>query len=268
MLQDAIRSIVNQTWTDWELLLYDDGSQEPYSSHLRDAAQMDPRIRYFRCDENRGLAHAMNMCLANARGSLIGRMDDDDLSDPHRLETQVAFLRENPQYAWVGCQAWLFDGDGIWGKGDRPQIPTARDFLKYSPYIHPSVMFRREALDAVGGYYSAPVTWRCEDYELFMRLTAAGYQGYNLPQRLFRYRENRERLTKRRFRYSVNEAIIRCQGFRKMGILSPKNFVYVCKPLAVRLIALAPRAAQQLRTAKYRLTGTTPDPSESYESDS
>ena len=208
----------------------------------------------------------MNMCLENARGNLIARMDDDDLSDPHRLETQVAFLRENPRYAWVGCQAWLFDADGIWGKGDRSLIPTAADFLKYSPYIHPSVVFRREALDAVGGYHSSAVTWRCEDYELFMRLTAAGYQGYNLPQRLFLYRENGKKLTKRRFRYSINEMIVRYRGFRKLGILSFKNYVYVCKPLAVWLIAFLPRLTQHMRTAKYRVTETSPVSSESYES--
>ena len=249
-LFDAVRSIQCQTWPHWELLLCDDGSNRTYAAYLREAAAMDHRIRYICCDRNLGLAHALNLCLKHANGSLIARMDDDDISEPERLQKQVQFLLDHPAYAWVGCQAWLFDETGIWGEGSRPEIPQPRDFLKYSPYIHPSVMFRREVLEEAGGYLVSPLTMRCEDYELFMRLTAAGFQGCNLQENLFCYRESATCLKKRSLQNCLCEIVIRWQGFRKLKILSLKTLPYLCKPLAVYAALHFPHFSQKLRLCR------------------
>lgn len=250
VLHDAIDSMVHQSWTDWELLICDDGSAEPFAGYLRDEARRDERIRYFRCEENRGLAHALNNCLKKARGKLIARMDDDDVSAPDRLEKQVRFLQENPQYAWVGCQSWLMDDTGVWGIGARPERPAASDYLKYSPYIHPSVVFRREVLEQIGGYNESFRTLRCEDYELFMRLEVAGFCGYNMREQLLYYREDSKELTKRDLKHCANEMMVRYKGFQSLGILSVRTVPYLLKPLAVGILARMPQLAQKIRLSR------------------
>ena len=95
----ALESIQRQSFFDWELLVYDDGSAEPYQKIIRRAGRLDERIRCLRGMENRGLAHALNVCIRQAAGRFIARMDDDDLAKPDRLEKQVAFLDLNPYFA-------------------------------------------------------------------------------------------------------------------------------------------------------------------------
>lgn len=250
ILRQAIDSMITQTWTDWELLICDDGSDEPYAGYIRDLAAVDPRIRCIRSDKNCGLAHALNTCLRHAQGRWIARMDDDDISEPDRLEKQVQFLRDHEKYAWVGTQALLFDQGNVWGMGIRPAQPTVSDYLKSSPFIHPSVMFRQSVLAQAGGYLESALTARCEDYELFMRLTAAGHRGYNLQDTLFRYREDPTVLQKRSFRNCFFEAVIRFNGFRSLHLLCAKNLPYVVKPLAVYILARFPKLAQRIRISR------------------
>lgn len=250
VLRQAIDSIITQTWTDWELLICDDGSDEPYAGYIRDLAALDPRIHCIRSDKNRGLAHALNMCLCHSRGEWVARMDDDDISEPDRLEKQVQFLSRNKAFAWVGTQALLFDKNHVWGIAVRPAQPTTYDYLKFSPFIHPSVMFRRNVLEQTGGYLVSTLTARCEDYELFMRLTAAGHCGYNLQDTLFRYREDPTALHKRSLRNCFFEAVIRFNGFRSLNLLCAKNIPYVVKPLAVYILARFPRLAQRIRISR------------------
>lgn len=235
-LTAAIHSIMAQSFIDWELLLYDDGSDEFSAGILRQVSKMDQRIHYLRGHCNQGLAHALNQCIHRARGTYLARMDDDDLSLPTRLQIQVHFLDTHPQYQWVGCAAWLFDNHTIFGKQLMPKTPQSRDFLSNSPYIHPTVMFRREVLVRSGGYSSSPVIAQCEDYELFMRLHAQGYRGYNLPDLLFCYRENHDAYCKRTYSRRIREAKVRFKGFRQLGILHPRTAIYVIKPLLVGLL--------------------------------
>ena len=104
------------------------------------------------------------------------------------------------------------------------------------PYIHPTVMFRRDILIEAGGYLVSPLTRRGEDYELFMRLQALGYKGYNIQKILFQYRENAHSFQKRTFGYRLDEMCIRYRGFRRMGILTVGRLPYVVKPLVVGLV--------------------------------
>lgn len=118
-------------------------------------------------------------------GKYIARMDADDISKPLRIEKQVAFLELHPEYGWCGTDAELFDENGVWGVRAMPEIPQKRDYFYYSPYIHPSVMFRAELFDENLGYLASEETLRCEDYEIFMNLTERGQKGYNLKEPLF-----------------------------------------------------------------------------------
>lgn len=235
-LFQAVMSMINQSFTEWELILYDDGSTARYAEMIEEAANLDKRIMYIRNEQNHGLAYALNRCIELSGGTYIARMDADDFSHPQRLQTLYDFLEHNPEYQWVGSNAELFDDEGTWGIEKMPEIPVAGDFLKYSPYIHPSVMFRKEILLELGGYTVSEATRRCEDYELFMRLHKEGYHGYNLQQNLLRYREDESAYNKRKYKYYIREIKIRFSGFKNLEILSIKTMPYVLKPLVVGLV--------------------------------
>ena len=141
-LEQAIDSILAQTYEEFEFLIYDDGSDEMNIKVLKELAQKDKRIRLLCGERNRGLAHALNECLMVAEGEYIARMDGDDVSAPERFQKQKEFLDHHSEYAFVGCSTTLFDENGIWGHRKMTKKPASKEFLKYSPYVHPSVMFR------------------------------------------------------------------------------------------------------------------------------
>lgn len=232
MLMKAVRSIIAQTMQDWEMILCDDGSSPEYRETIREAAGLDKRIYCVRNEKNRGLAYALNQCIRRARGEYIARMDDDDESRPERFEKQYMFLETHQEYQWTGSNAELFDGEGVWGTEKAAEIPRETDFLKYSPYIHPSVMFRAEVLKKNYGYIPSSMTRRCEDYELFMRLHLKGYRGYNIQENLLLYREDKKSLEKRKMTFRLKEMMIRYRGFKRLGILRPSTMPYVFRPLA------------------------------------
>ena len=230
-LQNSINSILEQSMTDIEFLICDDGSDEVTSGYIRETAGMDSRIHIVINDKNMGLAASLNRCIKLSQGRYIARMDADDISAPERLQTQYEFMENNPQYAWCGCNARLYDANGIWGERVMPEEPDKKDFLKYSPYIHPTVMFRRDILVKEKGYNAASVTRRCEDYELFMRLTKDGYKGYNIPEFMFVYKEDKCSYKRRTFKNRINESKVRHRGFKQMGIPFFKRVIYGNRPL-------------------------------------
>lgn len=231
----AINSIRQQTYTNFEFIICDDGSPKEFYHWLQQVCREDPRIRLLRNEENQGLAYTLNKCMENASGDYYARMDADDISKPDRFEKQLAFLQKHKEYALVGCNAEFIDDDGVWGKRIMPEKPAEEDFLATSPFIHPSILVRSEVMGRLKGYSTARYALRTEDYELFMRMYATGYRGYNMQECLFQYREDIRAYSKRKYRYRVNEARVRYRGFRAMGIMKG-NMRYVLKPLLVGLI--------------------------------
>lgn len=246
-LNRAVESIVNQTFESWELLICDDGSDNDVYSRIKSLEKLDERIKCLRHDNNFGLSAALNKCIDNAAGRYLARMDDDDISLPERFVKQFEFLELNDAYDWVGCEADLFDANGIWGKASRPEKPDNRNFLHSSPFIHPSVMFRSRVFDDNTRYSVSGITARCEDYELFMRLYGMGYKGYNIKEILLQYREDGY-LLKRSMKYCFYEMLVRIQGFRRLKILQLRYVPYIFKPIVVGLVALFPAFAQKIRT--------------------
>lgn len=235
-LYHAVNSILNQTFQQLELIICDDGSDVATKKLLGEIGKTDDRIIVIYNDENKGLASALNQCIQRAQGKYIARMDADDISKLDRLQKQYDFLEENTQYDWVGGNAEVFDCNGIWTVRCMKNIPDRNDFLSYSPYIHPSVLFRKEVFETYGGYKVSNITRRGEDYELFMRLHSLGCKGYNLADTRIEYREDRCSYDRRKYKYRVDEVRIRIQGFQALGILNAKAFLYVIKPVVVGLI--------------------------------
>ncbi len=235
-LRMAVTSILNQTFPDFEFIIWDDGSHPEAAKHIRELADMDERIIVAGKDENHGLAFSLNACIGMAKGKYIARMDADDLSLPERLEKQYHFLETHPQYAWCGCNTNLFDNEGVWGSRSMPERPQEHDYLKFSPYVHPTVMFRSLVFDENEGYLESEDTLRCEDYEIFMRLRKAGLKGYNLQECLFCYREDKEAYKRRKFKFRIRETKLRWRNFKDMGILFPLGWLYVIRPIAGGLV--------------------------------
>ena len=235
-LIDSVNSIICQTFEDWELVICNDGSRDKGTDALlTEVASLDSRIRVVGYDENKGLAFALNTCIENARGEYIARQDDDDRSMPQRLAEQVAYLDGHPGCAFVGAEAVVYDNDGQWGHINLEADPTLKSFLWNSPYVHPTTVFRADALAAVSGYRVASETKRVEDYDLFMALAAAGYSGHNIKEDLYEYRIDRASGRYRPMRVRLNEASVRAKGFKKLG-LGLKALPYVAKPVVLGLV--------------------------------
>lgn len=230
-LRGAVQSILGQTFTDFEFIIYDDGSHPDAAAHIKELRGLDERIVLTGRAKNHGLAFSLNACIGLARGRYIARMDADDISLPERLQTQFDFMESHPEYAWCGCSAKLFDAGGIWGSRKMPEQPEYKDYLKYSPYIHPTVMYRREIFESNGGYMETADMLRCEDYEIFMRLHQKGLRGCNLQQELFCYREDKESFCRRKMKYRVNEMRLRYRNFKAMKLLFPVGWLYVLRPV-------------------------------------
>lgn len=236
MLNKSVESILNQTFADFEFLICNDGSTNETLCCLEQIAKMDKRIKIITYNNNKGLNYALNRCLEEAKGKYIARQDDDDISKPMRLEKEVEFLDENKDYAIVGTLAEVIDDSGIWGKYDVPQRPLKNDFFWNSPFIHPAIMIRKNVYDDVDGYRIAKETRRCEDIDLFMRMYAKGYKGYNIQEYLYLYRMiNNPNIKYRKMKYRIDEAIVKYKGYKAMGNLFC-GIPYVIKPIVVGLI--------------------------------
>ena len=235
-LMQAVNSILVQSFSDFEFIIYDDGSDGKPAEYISNLAALDDRIRVIRNEENRGLAFSLNRCIGEARGKYLARMDADDISLPDRLQREYDFLEKHPEYAWVGTNAKVFEHENIWGTLVMAEEPNQYNFLPFSPFIHPSVMFRRELFETGGGYEVAQETLRCEDYELFLRLYMQGLRGYNLQEVLFLYRQGISSYKKRTCRSRWNEAKIRARYFPKLQLPRTKQYLYIARPVITGLL--------------------------------
>lgn len=233
-LHKSIKSVLEQSFSDFEFIICDDGSADETYAILEEYAAQDSRIRLLKNEKNLGLAPTLNKCLAAATGIYIARHDCDDYNDPTRFEKQIAYLEENPEVSLVGTAAYLFDERGVWGKDVMPLNVKNEDFLFTSPYKHGSVMFRREVLLRAEGYRVAKETLRTEDYDLFMRIQTFA-KGENLEEPLYYFCEDAGAKRRRKYRYRINEARVRARGFKALGLM-PRAIPYVIKPLIVGLI--------------------------------
>lgn len=236
LLKRSVESILKQTCTDFELLIYDGGSSEEAVRLLDSYADDDHRIRLIREDGiPSDLAHKLNACLRYARGSLIARMDDDDSSSPERFERQVQYLKSHPHISFVGCNVALWIDDKQAGSRIFPEYPQVKDFYITQPFIHPTLMFRREVMLEVSGYSEDKCCLLCEDYDLLLRLYEHGFRGANLQERLFDYTIPSTAKGHRNMSHRWNETVTRWRHFRKLGLL-PQKTIFVVKPLIVGLL--------------------------------
>lgn len=236
-LYRAVRSILEQEWESMELIICDEGSSQEALQLLEEFSHQDIRIKLVRNQGKKLLSEKLNACLQMASGAFIARMDDDDCAYPLRLTRQMEFLEAHPEIAFVGCDVDYLLEDGSM-KSNFPERPTPKDFYFSMPFVHPSLLFRREALEQVGGYDESKMCHLCEDYDLLLRMYEKGFQGANLKERLFGYSLVGTEQKKRTFSARWNEVRVRYHRFGALGLL-PTAMPYVIKPLVVGLLPVA-----------------------------
>ncbi len=230
LLVKAINSILSQTYENLEFIICDDASNNGTSEWLAEFAEKDSRIRILQNETNLRLASTLNRCIAAARGEFLARQDDDDISDPTRLEKQVNYLLSHPEVDFVGSNCSLYNThEGVFGARSMPEMPGKKNFLFNSPFIHGSLMFRSSCLNEKMCYAVTKWTNRTEDYEMFMRMYSNGMQGANLQENLYCYHYGRKQ-RHIAMHYRVDEMVLRFKGFRSMGLL-PQGLPYVVKPI-------------------------------------
>ena len=161
-LREAVESILNQTYSDFEFIIINDGSTNNAEDVI--LSYKDERIVYIK-QENQGIVSALNNAWNKASGEYIARMDSDDISMPDRFEKQIKFLETNPEYSLVGGQVRVLGTDKI------IKLPTEvelMDLLADCTFIHPSIMFRKANFDRYNLRYSEEAIF-AEDYLLYAK---------------------------------------------------------------------------------------------------
>lgn len=206
----AITSIREQTFGDYEVVAVEDGSTDHTPGILSRWAREDGRVRVLGSG-GRGLVAALATGLAAARGEIVARMDADDIADPHRLHEQLALLDADPRLAACGTRVEYFPAEEVrdgarryqeWVNGLVEPRQIARDIFVECPVPHPTLMIRRHVLLGVGGYRE--LGWP-EDYDLVLRLWAAGYRMAKVPEVLLHWRESPDRASRTDGRYAAIE---------------------------------------------------------------
>ena len=242
-LPEAIDSIISQTYKDWELIMCDDGSTDNSVEIASKYEQEFDNILLLQNEHNCGLPTTLNHCLDYAESEYIARMDGDDISLPERLEKEVLFLDEHPEYAIVSCAMINFDENGDWGIQRKLERPTKRVFLYDSPFCHAPCMMRRYELTSVGNYTVRPDLRRGQDYYLWHKFYCAGYKGYNIQEAYYKMRDDRDAANRRGFDQSLIDRLSRrLTGARiqrevqhNLGF-SPLFDIYALRPILTALL--------------------------------
>ncbi len=207
-LTPAIKSILNQSFNNFELLLVDNNSTDKSFSIAENLAEKDLRIRLLE-EEKQGVANAMNCGLQNAKGKYIARMDADDFSMPDRFEKQIQFLNNNPEIGFVGTKVKYvphnentagFERFVEWSNSfHSPKQIDLNRFVEI-PVINPTIFFRREIFEKLGGCFDGDFP---EDYEMQLRYLDAGVKMAKLNEPLLEWHDYSTRLTRTDNRYST-----------------------------------------------------------------
>lgn len=177
-LKDSIESILSQTFTDFEFIIWNDGSTDNSEEIIK--SYEDPRIRYF-CHENAGLGMALNLACLEARGKYIARMDDDDISIPDRLSKEFDYLESHPDVVLVSSSAYYIDEEG---RCIGQSFQYTHSSIIKTRIFHPAVMFRKAEYDKTQGYSKAK---NSQDTLLWSRLSKYGKLA-NIEEPLIKYR--------------------------------------------------------------------------------
>lgn len=232
ILGESIDSIIAQTYTNWELIMCDDCSKDnTYEVAKKYEKKYPDKIKVLKNKKNLTLGPTLNRCLEITSGEYIARQDGDDKSVDTRIERQVRFLEENPEYDLVGTSMISYDGHNKKGaRGIGIKEPTVKSLLKGTAFCHATIMTKKEVYTKLGGYSSKSYARRVEDLDLWFRFFKEGYRGYNIFEELYIVRDDGTEFDRRNFKNYYNDFRTRAAGF-KMHKLKYINYIYLLKPI-------------------------------------
>lgn len=248
-LAEAVESILNQTYRDFEFIVIDDGSTDDTKSILARYANSDPRVRVVH-QQNHGLTKSLNKGLKLAVGEYIARMDGDDVARQDRFEKQLDFFRQYPDLVLLGSEVELITEKGcvLGTRGQRLKDCDIRRLLFMGDggaMTHPVVMFPRLAAKQVGGYDEAFST--TQDLDLFIKLSERG-RIMNHPETLLKWRQHGASVNRTKSdtwaamkRMAISGAIERLgvEEYLKAVFPSGQSFHFPCDPLQLSRFAYA-----------------------------
>lgn len=221
-LAESIESILNQTYSNWELIMCDDGSTDDTYKVAQKYQKIDERIKVIKNNKNEGLAFSLNRCLEIADGDYIARHDSDDICMLNRFERQIEFMQNN-NFDIIGSNVEYFDENGCWGTHIIKSNPDKLDVFKRSMFSHPTILVKTSVMKEVNGYTVSNYTFRTEDYDLFTKIYSKGYLGYNVQEYLLKVRRSKEAYKRRKFKYRIDESKCKYIAWRRLDI----DFKYI-----------------------------------------
>ncbi len=221
-LKEAVESILGQTFTDFELIIIDDGSTDSTADIVKSFD--DERIVYLKNETNVGISDTMNRGIAVSKGRYIARMDADDISLPTRFEKQINYMKQNSDISVLGCAIEIF-GEEIEGYVRRFSCNNDDiriDLIFSTPFAHPTLMFDRCVFEY--DRYDSSFNG-LEDYELWLRF-AQKYKMSVMPEVLFKYRKHIGQVTKNYSKdYIEKLKILKIKQAESFGInFTPQEF--------------------------------------------
>lgn len=214
-LAEAIESIVNQTYQDFEFIIVNDCSNDSSLDIILDYEKRYNSIRLLNNTKNIGLTKSLNKAISVAKGEFIARMDADDISEHHRFERQIAYFEEHDDIDILGTFSNDINGQGeIFRKRTTPvhHDDIVRMLPKLCPMAHPTVMFRKDSLALIGFYNERFRT--SQDLEMWFRAAGVGLRFANIPEFLFKYRMDSDFLDRKTFQFRWNDYKLRLEGFK------------------------------------------------------
>lgn len=232
----SVASIQKQTFSDWEMIICDDGSTDGTFRIISEIAEKDNRIKILRNEKSQGLAFSLNRCIDVARSNILARQDADDWSDVKRFELQYPFVVSHPEYTIIGTSWYNVLENGDINPIEVMEEPSALDQVKSGCYLHPSWMMRKDELAKVGFYSVNKYTMRSQDYHLVMKVLGAGMKMYNMSDKLYYYTVDTNTM-KRHLNWKRVPGVmwIRWDGYRR-NHLPLWCYIYVLKPVLTNML--------------------------------
>jgi len=219
-IEESVKSIAAQTFTNFEHIIVDDGSTDGTAEILYRLAEKDKRIKFIELGENLGRVKSLNLALENSIGKFIAIQDADDISLPNRFEEQIKFFTRHPEYVLLGSDISVVDKDlNILSSPVRPESDGEIRFnlIFKCTLANPSIMFRKEILDKNKIFYEEDFPF-AEDFRIFTHIIKFG-KVYNLDKRLILYRNHDVNSSNKNVNsIRDNSAKVTVDNFKEKGI--------------------------------------------------
>ncbi len=210
-LKEAINSILNQTYGNFDFWLINDGSTDKSESIAKSIR--DPRIRYFTNEKNIGLSKTLNKVITESNHDYLVRMDSDDISFPNRIKTQIEAFKNDSNIGLCCSARNILDSNQIYNKYFPKNLKSS--FLKKNWIAHPTVVLNLKILKINKLNYDVSIKY-AQDYDLWLRVIQSGIKIHHIEEPLINYRHHNNQIASRKkFQQDIYTYFIRIKFFFK-----------------------------------------------------